>query len=57
VAPREEPEAQRKRLLSSGRVLFVLVSVLLFLGWSTQTEATSTQIAVSATRSASSAGA
>jgi hypothetical protein len=38
VAPREEPEAQRKRLLSSGRVLFVLVSVLLFLGWSTQTE-------------------
>jgi hypothetical protein len=38
VAPREEPEPQRKRLLSSGRVLFVLVSVLLFLGWSTQTE-------------------
>ena len=38
VAPREEPEAQRKRLLSSSRVLFVVVSVLLFLGWSTQTE-------------------
>jgi len=38
VAPREEPEPQRKRLLSSGRVLFVLVSVLLYLGWNTQTE-------------------
>jgi len=38
VAPRQELEPQRKRLLSSGRLLFVLVSVLLFLGWTTQTE-------------------
>src|SRR3984893_14623325 len=38
VAPRQELEAQRSRRLSAGRVLFVLVSVLLFLGWSTQTE-------------------
>src|SRR3984893_4081975 len=38
VAPREQPEAQRRRLLSSGRGVFGLVCVLLFLGWSTQTE-------------------
>jgi len=28
----------RRRLLSSGRLFFVLVTVLLYLGWSTQTE-------------------
>ena len=37
VALPAEPEPQR-RLLSSGRLFFVLVTVLLYLGWSTQTE-------------------
>ena len=37
VALPAEPEPQR-RLLTSGRLFFVLVSVLLYLGWSTQTE-------------------
>jgi hypothetical protein len=37
VALPAEPEPQRK-LLSSGRLFFVLVTVLLYLGWSTQTE-------------------
>jgi hypothetical protein len=37
VALPAEPEP-RRRLLTSGRLFFVLVSVLLYLGWSTQTE-------------------
>ena len=36
--PRQQSQPQRKRLLSSGRVFFVLVCVLLFVGWSVQTE-------------------
>ncbi len=38
VALPVEPEPQRRRLLTSGRLFFVLVTVLLYLGWSTQTE-------------------
>jgi hypothetical protein len=37
VALPAEPEP-RRRLLSSGRLFFVLVTVLLYLGWNTQTE-------------------
>ena len=37
VALPAEPEP-RRRLLSSGRLFFVLVTALLYLGWSTQTE-------------------
>jgi hypothetical protein len=37
VALPAEPEP-RRRVLTSGRLFFVLVSVLLYLGWSTQTE-------------------
>jgi hypothetical protein len=36
VALPAEPEP-RRRLLSSGRLFFVVVAVLLYLGWSTQT--------------------
>jgi hypothetical protein len=40
VAPRAEPELPppSKGLLSTGRLFFVLVCALLYLGWSTQTE-------------------
>jgi len=37
VAPRAEPEPQRRRLLSGGRLFFVLVAALLYLGWNAQT--------------------
>jgi len=37
VAPRAEPEPQRRRLLSGGRLFFVLVAALLYLGWNSQT--------------------
>jgi len=38
VALRAEPEPQRRRLLSTGRLFFVLVAALLYLGWNTQTQ-------------------
>jgi hypothetical protein len=37
-SPLQQSEPQHRRLLSSGRVFFVVVCVLLFLGWSVQTE-------------------
>ena len=38
MALRAEPEPQRRRLLSTGRLFFVLVAALLYLGWNTQTQ-------------------
>src|SRR5437764_132128 len=37
VAPHAQPQPPRRRLLSSGRLFFVLVAALLYLGWNAQT--------------------
>src|SRR5438046_2278389 len=37
VAPQAEPQPPRRRLLSGGRLFFVLVTAVLYLGWNTQT--------------------
>ena len=37
VAPHAEPQPPRRRLLSGGRLFFVLVAAVLYLGWNTQT--------------------
>src|SRR5438105_2540855 len=37
VAPHVEPQPPRRRLLSGGRLFFVLVAAVLYLGWNTQT--------------------